>query len=198
MARENESKILAVLIEEPATFTELLHKTGLSRGTLSQHLKNLAERGLIRREYDEGRRAVVIKPYFSGDFIARGELPPQLLEKLEDAERNLRITPDEILGMPPKKAAEFLDKWFINSIHLLKTLFIFALAPPIPRNIAMEGEQLESFLYDIMRINFDICRSKSEPFMKNLAFFAARSADIAEYLRRKALSIIYEEIERIR
>jgi len=193
-AEENEAKILTLLVEEPATFTELLHKTGLSRATLTQHLKNLSNRRLIKREYDEERRAVIIKPNFAVDFIMRGELPPNLREKFEIADKALKTSPDTILNMPPEEGVEFLDKWFVSSLRYLTSLFIFALAPPIMRIANLEREALENLIFNIMKINLDLCKSKSEAFIKSLAHISAKSQKIAEYLRMKALSILYEEI----
>lgn len=54
--RGNRSKIYITLLESPLSFTELLKKTQLSRGTLAQHLRDMEQEGAIRRTRRNGKR----------------------------------------------------------------------------------------------------------------------------------------------
>ena len=51
----HQSKILAILLSEPLTFTELLEKTKFSRATLSLHLRALSKEGLIQKVWNKKR-----------------------------------------------------------------------------------------------------------------------------------------------
>lgn len=61
--RRNRARIIKELLREPATFSGLLEKVGLSNKTLSNHLKALLNEGLVKREV-HGRYVVyvVVKP----------------------------------------------------------------------------------------------------------------------------------------
>ncbi|MDH5746123.1 MAG: winged helix-turn-helix domain-containing protein [Candidatus Bathyarchaeota archaeon] len=52
----NRSKIYMTLLENPLSFTELLEKTQLSKGTLAQHLRDMEQEEVIRRIRRNGKR----------------------------------------------------------------------------------------------------------------------------------------------
>ena len=53
--KEHTNTIVKLLNKQPLTFTELIKKSGLSRGTINQHLKDLQRDGKIKKEYRDGK-----------------------------------------------------------------------------------------------------------------------------------------------
>lgn len=54
--QDNRKKIFLTLFGEPTTFTELLRKLPISRGTLSEHLKELESEKIIGKTRRNGKR----------------------------------------------------------------------------------------------------------------------------------------------
>ncbi|MBS7637975.1 helix-turn-helix transcriptional regulator [Candidatus Bathyarchaeota archaeon] len=80
-AGRNQARILRILSERPATFTELLKETGFSRSTLNAHLKALGKGGLIFRMYDEARGRVLTMPGAMVDLKNDEPSPSSLLKR---------------------------------------------------------------------------------------------------------------------
>lgn len=59
--RENRDRIIALLSKSPLTFTELIKLSGLSRGTVNRHLKQMEEKGQIYREYKNKKLLIKLK-----------------------------------------------------------------------------------------------------------------------------------------
>jgi len=70
IGEENYQKAFFSIFHEPATFSELLSKTGFSRATLTSHLKGLEEDGLIERRFKDGKRVYQTKPLDEETIVA--------------------------------------------------------------------------------------------------------------------------------
>lgn len=66
-------KILRKVLEDEATTTQLSDEIGKSKSTVSSHLKELTEAGLLEKDKKEGRRRVVYKPTRKADAIVQGK-----------------------------------------------------------------------------------------------------------------------------
>jgi len=75
--RDNRTKIINELGKERLRFEELLERTGVSRATLSSHLKQLEQEEAVQKQYDPIKKGVVyslnsgvlIKEIIIHDFI---------------------------------------------------------------------------------------------------------------------------------
>jgi DNA-binding transcriptional ArsR family regulator len=59
--QQNRNRIIALLSKYSLTFTELIQKSGLSRGTVNRHLKQLESEGLTFREYKNKKLLIKLK-----------------------------------------------------------------------------------------------------------------------------------------
>lgn len=74
IGEENYQKVFFSILHEPATFSELLSKTGFSRATLTSHLKDLEEDGLIERRFKNGKRVYQTKRLDEETIVAELEI----------------------------------------------------------------------------------------------------------------------------
>jgi len=66
-------KILKKVLEGELTTTKLSDELGKSKSTISSHLTNLTEAGLLEKEKKEGRRRVVYRPTKKAEAIVKGK-----------------------------------------------------------------------------------------------------------------------------
>lgn len=66
-------KILRKVLEDEATTTKLSEEIGKSKSTVSSHLKELTEAGLLEKDKKEGRRRVVYRATRKADAIVQGK-----------------------------------------------------------------------------------------------------------------------------
>lgn len=66
-------KILRKVLEDEATTTQLSEDIDKSKSTISSHLKELTEAGLLEKDKKEGRRRVVYKATRKADAIVQGK-----------------------------------------------------------------------------------------------------------------------------
>lgn len=66
-------KILKKVMEKESTTTKLSDELGKSKSTISSHLKELTEAGLLEKDKKEGRRRVVYRPTKKADAIVQGK-----------------------------------------------------------------------------------------------------------------------------
>ena len=66
-------KILRKVLEDDATTTQLSEEIGKSKSTISSHLKELTEAGLLEKDKKEGRRRVVYSATRKADAIVQGK-----------------------------------------------------------------------------------------------------------------------------
>jgi DNA-binding transcriptional ArsR family regulator len=52
---ENRTKLFTTILQNSLTFTELLNETGFSRATLTNHLKDLRQDGIIEKTIENNR-----------------------------------------------------------------------------------------------------------------------------------------------
>ena len=62
MAEKNKKKLLSILTEEPLTFTELIEKSKLSRAVVHKNLKSFENRGIIEKQYKNGKLLNILIP----------------------------------------------------------------------------------------------------------------------------------------
>lgn len=66
-------KILKKVMDKESTTTKLSDDLGKSKSTISSHLKELTEAGLLEKDKKEGRRRVVYRPTKKADAIVQGK-----------------------------------------------------------------------------------------------------------------------------
>lgn len=103
-------KILRKVLENEATTTQLSDELGKSKSTISSHLKELTEAGLLEKDKKEGRRRVVYRPTKKADAIVQGK---ERKVKFSVASSVLSAAGGTFLiwkDMAKQKAAESLSK----------------------------------------------------------------------------------------
>lgn len=66
-------KILRKVLDTESTTTQLSDELDKSKSTISSHLKELTEAGLLEKDKKEGRRRVVYRPTKKADAIVQGK-----------------------------------------------------------------------------------------------------------------------------
>ena len=66
-------KILHKVLENESTTTQLSEELDKSKSTISSHLKDLTEAGLLEKDKKEGRRRVVYSPTRKAEAIVKGK-----------------------------------------------------------------------------------------------------------------------------
>ncbi|MFB6174444.1 MAG: ArsR/SmtB family transcription factor [Candidatus Nanohalobium sp.] len=66
-------KILRRVLEKESTTTQLSEELDRSKSTISSHLKELTEAGLVEKDQKKGRRRVVYSPTRKADAIVNGK-----------------------------------------------------------------------------------------------------------------------------
>jgi len=120
---ERQEKILSEILEKPRTWNELLEITDVSEPTLSRDLKELRDKGAIRKDFDSEDNIVYIpkeNPDVNLDFnfeeiINTAEKYNELRNDLD----SLGLFSEE--GLSDKNILKFMDK----NIEFLKGLSMF-------------------------------------------------------------------------